>query len=61
MSSFVPVSLPCWWCHCLVLIRRKQPGEFPKSTIDLLQTFAAQAVAAIQNAPAVDQKGSAYR
>ena len=29
---------------------RGQPGEFPKSTIDLLQTFAAQSVLAIQNA-----------
>jgi signal transduction histidine kinase len=32
------------------VIRRKQPGEFPKSTIELLQTFAAQSVLAIQNA-----------
>src|SRR5262249_45986853 len=30
--------------------RRKQPGEFPKGTIHLLQTFAAQSVLAIQNA-----------
>ena len=33
-----------------LVVRRKQPGEFPKSTIDLLQTFAAQSVLAIQNA-----------
>jgi signal transduction histidine kinase len=33
-----------------LVIRRKQPGEFPKSTIRLLQTFAAQSVLAIQNA-----------
>jgi signal transduction histidine kinase len=33
-----------------LVIRRKQPGNFPKSTIDLLQTFAAQSVLAIQNA-----------
>jgi signal transduction histidine kinase len=33
-----------------LVIRRKQPGEFPKGTIDLLQTFAAQSVLAIQNA-----------
>jgi GAF domain-containing protein len=25
-----------------LVVRRKQPGEFPKSTIDLLQTFAAK-------------------
>src|SRR6202171_3903372 len=29
---------------------RKRPGEFPKHTVDLLQTFAAQSVLAIQNA-----------
>jgi signal transduction histidine kinase len=33
-----------------LLVRRKQPGEFPKSTVELLQTFAAQSVLAIQNA-----------
>jgi GAF domain-containing protein len=33
-----------------LVIRRKQPGSFPKSTIQLLQTFAAQSVLAIQNA-----------
>jgi signal transduction histidine kinase len=33
-----------------LVIRRKQPGNFPKGTIDLLQTFAAQSVLAIQNA-----------
>ena len=27
-----------------------QPGEFPKSTIELVKTFAAQSVLAIQNA-----------
>ena len=32
------------------MIRRKQPGELPKGTIHLLQTFAAQSVLAIQNA-----------
>jgi signal transduction histidine kinase len=31
-------------------VRRKAPGEFPKQTTDLLQTFAAQSVLAIQNA-----------
>jgi len=33
-----------------LVVRRKQPGEFSKSTVDLLQTFAAQSVLAIQNA-----------
>jgi GAF domain-containing protein len=33
-----------------LVIRRKQPGTFPKGTTDLLQTFAAQSVLAIQNA-----------
>jgi signal transduction histidine kinase len=31
-------------------VRRKQPGEFAPGTIELLQTFAAQSVLAIQNA-----------
>src|SRR5262245_59135770 len=33
-----------------LVIRCKQPGNFPKGTIHLLQTFAAQSVLAIQNA-----------
>jgi signal transduction histidine kinase len=33
-----------------LVIRRKQRGEFSKSTVELLQTFAAQSVLAIQNA-----------
>ena len=33
-----------------LVVRRKQPGEFAKGTVDLLQTFAAQSVLAIQNA-----------
>jgi signal transduction histidine kinase len=33
-----------------LVVRRKEPGEFPQSTVDLLQTFAAQSVLAIQNA-----------
>jgi signal transduction histidine kinase len=32
------------------VIRRKRPGNFPKDTIQLLQTFAAHSVLAIQNA-----------
>jgi GAF domain-containing protein len=38
-----------------LVIRRKQPGEFPKHTVDLLQTFAAQSVLAIQNARLFDE------
>ena len=33
-----------------LVVRRKEPGEFPKETLDLLQTFGAQSVLAIQNA-----------
>jgi signal transduction histidine kinase len=33
-----------------LVVRRKEPGEFAKNTIELLQTFAAQSVLAIQNA-----------
>jgi signal transduction histidine kinase len=46
-----------WLCHCCAPARssapwwrRKTPGEFPKSTVDLLETFADQSVLAIQNA-----------
>jgi GAF domain-containing protein len=33
-----------------LLVRRKTPGEFAASTVELLKTFAAQSVLAIQNA-----------
>jgi GAF domain-containing protein len=33
-----------------LVVRRRQPGEFPRSTVELLQTFAAQSGLAIQNA-----------
>jgi signal transduction histidine kinase len=33
-----------------LVVRRKAPGEFPTNTVELLQTFAAQSVLAIQNA-----------
>ena len=33
-----------------LVVRRKVPGAFPQNTIDLLKTFAAQSVLAIQNA-----------
>jgi signal transduction histidine kinase len=43
-----------------LVVRRKEPGEFSKSTIDLLQTFGAQSVLAIQNAQLfqeIEEKG----
>jgi signal transduction histidine kinase len=43
-----------------LVVRRKAPGEFPKGTIDLLQTFAAQSVLAMQNArlfQEIEEKG----
>jgi signal transduction histidine kinase len=33
-----------------LVVRRKRPGAFPQSAVDLLQTFADQSVLAIQNA-----------
>src|SRR5262249_36445093 len=33
-----------------LVVRRKRRGAFPKSTVDLLETFADQSVLAIQNA-----------
>jgi len=33
-----------------LVVRRKTPGDFPQSAIELLQTFADQSVVAIQNA-----------
>ncbi len=33
-----------------LVVRRRAPGEFPQGTIELLETFAAQSVLAIQNA-----------
>jgi GAF domain-containing protein/anti-sigma regulatory factor (Ser/Thr protein kinase) len=34
----------------LLVVRRREPGAFPQSTVDLLETFANQSVLAIQNA-----------
>src|SRR5262245_40691743 len=34
----------------LLVVRRRSPGAFPQNTIDLIKTFAAQSVLAIQNA-----------
>jgi signal transduction histidine kinase len=38
-----------------LVVRRKEPGEFPQSTVNLLQTFGAQSVLAIQNARLFDE------
>jgi signal transduction histidine kinase len=43
-----------------LIVRRRSPGEFAGTTIDLLQTFAAQSVVAIQNArlfAEIEEKG----
>ena len=45
----VPLLAPDGPVGALV-VRRREPGEFPKNTVDLLQTFAAQSALAIQNA-----------
>jgi signal transduction histidine kinase/DNA-binding response OmpR family regulator len=34
----------------LLVVRRRSPGLFPQNTVDLIKTFAAQSVLAIQNA-----------
>jgi signal transduction histidine kinase len=33
-----------------LVVRRKDPGLFPRETVDLIETFAAQSVLAVQNA-----------
>ena len=45
----VPLVAPSGVIGALV-VRRKEPGEFPKNTVDLMQTFGTQSVLAIQNA-----------
>jgi GAF domain-containing protein len=45
----VPLLRPDHIVGALV-VRRKAPGEFPQSAIELLQTFADQSVVAIENA-----------
>jgi signal transduction histidine kinase len=44
-----------------LVVRRKTPGEFPKRIVDLLQTFAAQSVLAIDNARLFDEVQSRTR
>ncbi len=34
----------------LLVVRRRDPGSFPKNTVDLIKTFAAQSAVAIENA-----------
>ncbi|MGA8695658.1 MAG: GAF domain-containing protein, partial [Xanthobacteraceae bacterium] len=34
----------------MLVVRRRTPGEFPKNTVDIIKTFAAQSALAIQNA-----------
>jgi len=44
----------------ILAVRRKEPGQFTRETIDLLQTFATQSVLAIENArlfSEVEEKG----
>ena len=48
----------------MLVVRRRAPGAFAASTVDLLQTFAAQSVIAIENArlfSEVEEKGSSSR
>ena len=43
-----------------LIVRRKKPGEFPASVVEMLQTFAAQSVVAIHNAQLfseIEEKG----
>ncbi|MBR1300378.1 MULTISPECIES: ATP-binding protein [unclassified Bradyrhizobium] len=44
-----------------LVVRRKQPGDFPQGTVNLLQTFGAQSVLAIQNARLFDEVQSRTR
>ena len=44
-----------------LVVRRKAPGEFSKGTVELLQTFAAQSVLAIQNARLFSEIGEKSR
>src|SRR5262249_36311501 len=44
-----------------LVVRRKEPGEFPQSTVHLLETFAAQSVLAINNARLFHEVGEKGR
>jgi len=44
----------------VLVVRRRKPGEFPPSVVDLLKTFASQSVLAVQNArlfKEIEEKG----
>src|SRR5215475_10991943 len=56
----VPLVAPDAVVGALV-VRRRAPGEFPQGTIDLMQTFAAQSVLAIQNARLFGEIGEKSR
>src|SRR5262249_5934709 len=56
----VPLVSPSGVVGALV-VRRKAPGEFPQNTTDLMQTFAAQSVLAIQNARLFGEIGEKSR
>jgi signal transduction histidine kinase len=45
----------------LLVVRRREPGWLPKGTVDLLKTFAAQSVLAIQNARLFSEIGEKSR
>ena len=56
----VPLLRPNQVVGALV-VRRREPGAFPRSTVDLLMTFAEQSVLAIQNArlfSEIEEKGA---
>jgi signal transduction histidine kinase len=57
---FVPLLRPGHIVGALV-VRRKAPGAFPKSTVELLRTFADQSVLAIQNAHLFSEIGDKSR
>jgi signal transduction histidine kinase len=56
----VPLVAPDGVIGALV-VRRLEPGEFSKATIDLMRTFAAQSVLAIQNARLFSEIGEKSR
>src|SRR5690606_10326012 len=44
----------------VLVVRRRNPGDFPPSVVDVLKTFAAQSVLAVQNArlfKEIEEKG----
>jgi signal transduction histidine kinase len=45
-----PLTRPGGEIVGLLVVRRRDPGHFPKGTVDLIKTFAEQSVLAIQNA-----------